>query len=82
LAKTIREIRAEKEVVERKKITITNISKQLISIHLNPPKNVDFYIGAEDKRLRPGQTYQFNASRVRLDQVERLQKMGKISVVK
>lgn len=83
-AKSIREIQQEKaraSAERRSVITVQNISNQKISIHLNPPPGVDFYIGAEDKPLRPGQQATFQKSRARMDQITRLQKMGKIQVI-
>ena len=82
--KLVREIKAEKEQAKQQNksiITIANISKQMIPIHLNPPAGVDFYIGAEDKHLRPGQRYPFPKHRVRIQQIIRLQKRGFISVI-
>lgn len=79
--KTIREIQSQKVEGDKSTITINNVSKQMIPIHLNPPKGVDFYVGAQDIRLRPGQTHTLKLSRVRIKQVERLQKMGKIQVI-
>jgi len=78
---TMREIKAQKTSGDKSTITICNTSKQLISIHLDPPKGVDFYIGAQDIRLRPGQTYTEKLSRIRIGQINRLQKMGKIQIV-
>lgn len=82
--KSLKEVAAEKEkdrIREQNRITITNISKQLIKIHQDAPKGVDFYIGAEDKDLFPGRTYTFKKHRLRMPQIERLQKMGKIQVI-
>jgi len=82
--KTIREIQAEKAAKEARNkstITIANVSKQLINIHLNPPPGVDFYIGAEDIQLRPGKYHTFKKYRVRMDQITRLQKTGYIQVI-
>ena len=84
--KTMREISAEKK--NRKDIptiTISNISKQLIKIHLDPPivngKKLDFYVGAQDIELKRNQTHTFRKDRIRMDQVTRLQKMGYVSIV-
>jgi hypothetical protein len=79
--KTVREIQQNKAKQDRSTITIYNKSKQMIPIHLNAPKNVDFYVGAQDIRLRPGQTYKFRKDRLRMAQVERLQKQGLIQVL-
>lgn len=79
--RTIREIQSQKVDGDKSTITVYNTSKQLIAISLNPPKGVDFYVGAQDIRLRPGQTHTLKLSRVRIKQVERLQKMGKIQVI-
>lgn len=82
--KTIREIQAEKvakKKLNKELITIQNVSKQIISIHLNPPQGVDFYFGAEDKPIRPNQVASLNRSRVRMDQLKRLQQTGFISII-
>jgi len=82
--KTIREIQEEKKKKEgdEEEVTITNCSKQLIPIHLDAPKGVDFYLGAQDFRLGPGQSFKFKTTRLRKAQVERLQKQGFIKVLK
>lgn len=80
--RTVREIQAEKEKQNNPgAITLYNCSKQLISIHLNPPEGVDFYVGAQDVRLKPKQTYKFRRDRVRMPQVDRLRKQGMIEVI-
>jgi len=82
--KTMREIQAEKAAKHHSSqatITVTNISKQLIKIHLNAPKGVDFYVGAQDISLKPNQTYPFKKNRVRMDQITNLRKKGKIAYV-
>jgi len=82
--KSIKSIQAEKEQDKTKdqaRVTITNIGKQLIKIHLNAPKGVDFYIGAEDKDLYPGCTFTFKKHRLRMPQIERLQKMRQIQII-
>lgn len=82
--KSLKEVQVEKErerIREQNRVTITNISKQLIKIHYNAPKGVDFYIGAEDKDLYPGYTYTFKKHRLRMAQIERLQKMRKIQII-
>jgi hypothetical protein len=80
--KTIKEIQAGKRRDEDdEEIMISNCSKQLISIHLDAPPDVDFYIGAQDYRLRPGQSFKFKKSRLRMPQVDRLRKQGFIRTV-
>lgn len=82
--KTIREMQAEKAAKQQAStstITVTNISKQLIKVHLNPPKGVDFYVGAQDINLTPGQTFTFKKNRVRLDQITNLRKNKKLALV-
>ena len=78
--KTMREIQGEKADQGRGEVRIINISKQVVPIHMRPPKVVDFYIGAEDKRLYPGKSFMFKKSRLWIEQVDRLQKQGKIQV--
>jgi len=81
--KTIREIQAEKRQKEDdEEIILSNCSKQMIPIHLDAPAGVDFYIGAVDYRLRPGQSFKFKKSRLRMPQIERLQKQGFIKTFK
>lgn len=80
--RTIREVQAEKQRdVQQGRQTILNISKQLIKIHLRAPKKVDFYYGAQDISLRPGQSFSFPKGRLWDGQVNRLQKKGKVQVV-
>jgi hypothetical protein len=82
--RTIREIKADKERKQEEDkgtITVTNTSGQMLPIHLNAPKGVDFFFGAQDIRLKRGQTYAFKKNRVRMDQLMRLQKMGKLQVI-
>jgi len=75
--KTVKEIQAGKKQDENDdEVMISNCSKQLISIHLDAPSGVDFYIGAQDYRLRPGQSFKFKKSRLRMPQVDRLRKQG------
>ena len=81
---TTKEIRAEKHK-ESGTVTITNISKQMIPIHLDAPiingKKLDFYVGAQDIHLKIGQTFTFRKDRIRRPQLDRLKKMGKISII-
>lgn len=80
--KTMREIQAEKASASiSAEVTIMNVSSQLVPIHLKSPKGVDFYIGAQDIRLKRGQVHKFKKSRLWMEQVERLQKQGKIQVI-
>jgi hypothetical protein len=82
--KTMREMQADKAAKQQLSvatITVTNISKQLIKVHLNAPKGVDFYVGAQDISLTPGQTFTFKKNRVRLDQITNLRKQRKLSLV-
>ena len=81
---TIREIQAAKKSKEEVgTITITNCSNppQMISIHLDAPEGVDFYVGAQDIRLLPRQSHQFRKDRIRPAQIERLQKQKMVRVV-
>lgn len=77
----IREMQAKKKKEDKGKIRIYNCSRQQIPIHLNAPKGVDFFLGAQDIRLNPGQYHIFNRNRVRMGQIERLQKQGMIQVI-
>lgn len=80
--RTIREIQADRSKTKSvAEMTVLNISKQLIIIHQRPPKGVDFYIGAQDVRLKPGQSFTFKKNRLWTEQVERLQKQQKVSVI-
>ena len=80
--KTIRQIQAQKQEERNSaEVIILNISKQLVNIHLRPPKGVDFYIGAQDIALKPGQTFSFKKVRLWMSQVERLQKQQKVQVI-
>jgi len=79
---TVREVQAEKQ--KKKEIgtvTVYNCSKQLVPIHLNAPKGMDFYIGAQDYRLYPGRKFTFRKDRLRMQQIERLQKQRMIQVI-
>ncbi len=83
---TIREMQSEKKGrITKASITVLNISNQLIKIHLDPPtikgKKLDFYVAAQDFNLTPGQKYEFPANRIRMEQVLRLQKMQKVSII-
>jgi hypothetical protein len=82
--KTMREISAEKKK-ETGTITVTNISKQMVPIHLDSPivngKKLDFYVGAQDIHLKIGQTFTFRKDRIRRPQLDRLKKMGKIQII-
>ena len=80
--KTVREMQADQKKREKSgEITISNCSKQLVPIHLNAPKGVDFYVGAQDYRLYPGKMFTFKKDRLRMQQVERLQKQGMIQII-
>ena len=80
--RTIREAQSAKtKSAKSAEMTLLNISNQLIKIHLRAPKKVDFYVGAQDVSLIPGQSYTFKKNRLWLEQVERLQKQRSISVV-
>lgn len=77
--KTVKEIQNKKQHTENnEEITIINCSKQLVPIHVNAPEGVDFYIGAQDYRLGPGQSCKFKRARLRIEQVDRLRKQGLI----
>ena len=78
--KTMKEIRAQTEEVSGE-MMIYNCCKQLIKVHLKPPKGVDFYMGAQDIDVKPGQTAKFKKNRLWLQQVERLCKQGKLQVL-
>lgn len=79
---TVREMQAaKKKKTDRGTITIYNDSKQMVPIHLDAPEGVDFYVGAQDVRLKPGQTYKFRKNRIRMEQITRLRKQGFIQVL-
>jgi hypothetical protein len=78
---TVREMQAAKQKMDRGTITIYNCSKQMVPIHLDAPKGVDFYVGATDVRLKPGQTHKFKKNRIRMPQIERLRKQGFVQVL-
>lgn len=81
---TVREMQAAKKAKQEQdenKVTIINVSRQLIKIHEKAPKGVDFYIGASDISLKPNQMYAFKKSRLWEGQVTRLQKQGMIRIV-
>jgi hypothetical protein len=78
---TMHEMQVEKQKKKGLDIVIENISKQLIPIHQRQPKGVDFYFGAQDIRLGPGQRFTFDKRRLFTSQVERLQKQKKIQVI-
>jgi hypothetical protein len=79
---TMHEMQVEKQKKDKgPELIIENISKQLIPIHQRQPKGVDFYFGAQDIRLGPGQRYKFDKRRLFTSQVERLQKQRKIQVI-
>ena len=77
----IREMQAKKKKEDKGTIQIYNCSKQQVPIHLNAPKGVDFFIGAQDIRLNPGQHHTFKKSRIRPGQIERLSKQGMIQIL-
>ena len=82
--KTVSEVQAEKAKEKQdteNRLTVANVSKQLIKIHLKQPPGVDFFIGAQDIELKPGQTHAFRKSRLIEKQIMRLQKQGFIRVV-
>jgi hypothetical protein len=79
---TIREIQAEKaKQQDQGTMILYNCSRQVISIHLDPPKGVDFYVGAQDIRLKPKQTHTFKRDRLRIPQIDRLRKQGMLEVI-
>ena len=79
-AKTVREMQVE-AAKESGEMNIQNISNQVIPIHMRPPKDIDFYLGAQDVRLHPNKNKTFKKSRLWLEQIERLQKQRKIQVL-
>lgn len=48
---------------------------------MQPPKGIDFYFGAQDIRLAPGQRFKFDKRRLWSSQVDRLQKQKKIQII-
>jgi len=83
---TVDEIKARRAPRKKETIRILNVSKQLVPIHLKPPRKqdgdrTDFYVGAQDVRLGPGQDHLFDADRIWSSQITRLQKQGRIRIV-
>ena len=78
-AKEIRET-MNREAGGDDEIRVMNVSKQLIRIHLHAPENVDFYVGATDVELKPGQQHTFKKRRLQPGQVERLCKQGLLQI--
>ena len=81
---TVRELQKQKEqeaAKTRATLTIQNISKQRIPIHTRPPQGVDFYMGAQDVQLDPGNTYTFPKHRLWDTQIDRLCKRKMISII-
>jgi hypothetical protein len=84
---TMREMRAAKTASNEGGIMmLLNISKQLVHVHLKPPlvngnKRADFYVGAQDVPLKPGQSYKFRKNRLWIEQVTRLCKQRCLQVI-
>lgn len=79
--KTMQEIRQQQVEVNPGEMMIYNCCRQLIKVHLRAPAGVDFYLGAQDINLRPGQTAKFKKNRLWLEQIGRLCKQGKLQVL-
>lgn len=77
---TVREMQKKKQK-QQAVVRLYNCSRQQVPIHLNAPKGVDFFFGAQDVRLNPGQHHTFDKSRITPEQVERLSKQGMIRVL-
>jgi hypothetical protein len=78
---TQRELRQSKKVKQDEEyILIHNICKQMIPIQLKPPIGVDFYQGEQTVPLNRGKSAKFPKSRLRMTQVENLQKSGMIRI--
>ena len=73
---TQKEIQAKKRQTDdtRATITVVNTSRQVIPIHVKPAPGIDFYQGAQDIRLNPGQKMTFPKKRLWSTQIDRLQK--------
>jgi hypothetical protein len=72
--------------VDDGEIVVMNVSKQIVPIHLRPPyidnnKRADFFVGAQDLRLRPGQQFRIKKNRCWMGQIERLSKQRCIAVI-
>ena len=79
---TPREIKKTKKAkLTEEYVMISNISKQMIPIQLRPPTGVDFYAGEQSVPLTKGKSAKFPKSRLRMAQVDNLQKSGMIRVV-
>lgn len=80
---TQREIRKTKKAkLAEEYIMIHNVCKQMVPIQLKPPVGVDFYQGEQTVSLNRGKSARFPKSRLRMTQVENLQKSGMIRVEK
>lgn len=78
---TQREIKkAKKEKQQEEYITVHNICKQMILIQLQAPVGVDFYAGEMSVPLNKGKSAKFPKSRLRMTQIENLQKSGMIRI--
>ena len=78
---TQRELRKAKKQRENEDyIMIYNTSKQLIPIQLKPPLGVDFFQGEQTINLYRGKSGRFPMSRLRGEQLQNLQKSGRIRV--
>lgn len=77
---TQEEIRATKQK-KKEYVTVLNISDQLVTLNCKPPAGVDFYIGEQAIRLYPKKHAKIDKSRVRMYQIENLQKKGLVRLV-
>jgi len=78
---TQREIRqAKKEKQQEEYVLVHNICKQMIPVQLKPPVGVDFYRGEQTVPLQRGKSAKFPKSRLRMTQIENLQKSGMVRI--
>ena len=67
-------------VKEKEIIRLLSTSKQVINIHVRPPKS-DFYIGEQPIALMPGKVVDIPRTYVNYDQVKNLQAKGFIKIL-
>lgn len=87
--KTQREILADKkakEVSQRRKVVVENVSRQMVRIRLRAPinpdtgKRMDFYRAEGGAEIRPGKSATVVEDRLDPDQIQNLRKRGFIRV--
>jgi len=78
---TQREIKkAKKDKQAEEYVIIHNVCKQMIPIQLKPPVGIDFFQGEMSVPLNRGKSAKFPKSRLRMTQIENLQKSGMVRI--